>query len=281
MADYLQTVDLEVSLIWERDWSRVKVLYVISRYIPCLYLPVALFVGLQYNPTVQKCGASFATSSLLIVTGMMVAEAILFIRVCALAQSKRITIWLVLQFIGVHAAIYAVFSLFLKSIKFLPYQIGNIPGCIPYRFNSTLLLVVFGIVVASETIIMLITGYIGVRRYRSSDCPLLVVFYQDGILYFVSLAAVTVGNIIFDVAGPPELRFMLAVPQGVLHSVLSCRMILHLYDFGKKEVTPTHATGTALEFATRNGGGETTRESDLSPHDQSSSEQKTGTQSSV
>lgn len=75
-------------------------------------------------------------------------------------------------------------------------------------------------------------------------------FYQDGIVYFVSLALVTVGNIIFDLVGPPELRFMLAVPQGVLHSVLSCRMILHMYDFGRKEImASSEETGTGMEFA--------------------------------
>lgn len=36
--------------------------------------------------------------------------------------------------------------------------------------------------------IMLITAYVGVRRYHNSGSPLLLVFYQDGILYFISLA---------------------------------------------------------------------------------------------
>jgi hypothetical protein len=35
---------------------------------------------------------------------------------------------------------------------------------------------------------MLITAYVGVRRYHNSGSPLLLVFYQDGILYFISLA---------------------------------------------------------------------------------------------
>ncbi|TEB13962.1 hypothetical protein FA13DRAFT_942997 [Coprinellus micaceus] len=240
--------------MWGRDWRTIKVLYLLSRYIPFAYLPAALIVGLQASPTISKCSAAFATSSLLIVTGMMVAEAVMFIRVHALSgHSKALAIWLGLQFVAVHAAIYAIFAMFVKSTKFLPYQIG-IPGCIPYRFDTGQLSVVFGIIVASETIIMLITAYFGVRRYRMSDSPLLAVFYQDGVLYFVSLAAATVGNIIFGLAGPPELRFMLAVPQGVLHSVLSCRLILHMYDFARKEVMVTQETGTALEFATVDAG---------------------------
>lgn len=139
------------------------------------------------------------------------------------------------------------------------------------------------------------------------------------------MAAVTIGNIIFDVAGPvssfpkfptffasaneyfsrsfasclqckrPLIQPSLLLahlthlilsghsPQGVLHSVLSCRMILHMYDFGRKEVTPTQATGTGLEFATRtrNSRGETTQVSELSPHDRSSSEHKTDSHSSA
>lgn len=161
VTEYLQTFDLEVSLVWGREWTLVKALYAISRYIPFAYLPVALFVGLQDSPTVSRCTSSFATSSILIVTGMMVAEAIMFIRVYALSgHIKVLAAWLLLQFIAVHAAIYAIFALFVKGIKFLPYPIG-IPGCIPYRFDTTQLSIVFGIIVASETLIMLITAYIG------------------------------------------------------------------------------------------------------------------------
>ncbi|KAJ3542648.1 hypothetical protein NMY22_g3431 [Coprinellus aureogranulatus] len=281
LADYLQTLELElekVSLIWDRDWRMIKVLYGFSRYLPFAYLPVALFVGLQDNPTVSVGTITQGLSSKGVRLSIPEVQ-------CKLCQQlpKALAIWLGLQFVvsaltvpstpAVHAAIYAIFALFVRSTKFLPYQVG-IPGCIPYRFDTTQLSVVFGIIVASETIIMLITVYLGVRRYRLSDSPLLVVFYQDGALYFLSLAGVTIGNIIFDLVGPAELRFMLAVPQGVLHSVLSCRMILHMYDFGRKEVMGgTLETGTALEFATVGHGRSANRSGDPDPHRKSSDDE--------
>jgi hypothetical protein len=62
-------------------------------------------------------------------------------------------------------------------------------------------------------------------------------------------------------------------PQGVLHSVLSCRLILHMYDFGRKEVMATQETGTALEFATVDAGN---RDANRSTDSETSRNRRTG-----
>ncbi|EFI26791.1 hypothetical protein CC1G_15714 [Coprinopsis cinerea okayama7 len=203
---------------------------------------------------------AFGASSVLIVVSMMLAEAIMFIRLYALSgHKKRMCAWLLFQFLGVHVTVFVVFSLFVKSVKFIPSPLSSIPGCIPYRFDSHKLLIVFGMVVASQLGKLLRftnveNGDDGIHKFRSSGSPILLVFYRDGFFYFVSLTLVTIGNIIFDRRAPPELRFMLTLPQGVLHSVLACRLILHIYDFARRELYDSRGwggdkTGTGLDFA--------------------------------
>ncbi|KAJ2922445.1 hypothetical protein H1R20_g14649, partial [Candolleomyces eurysporus] len=161
----------------------------------------------------------------------------------------------------------------------------------PTDTNTTKLTTVYAIIVASETskqayltpttvqkgtdlsplsqsqptVIMMISIFIGFYRYKASNNRLLSVFHRDGIFYFVTLAGVTTANIIFDSAAPLEYRFMLAAPlpslslssqlshspQGCLHSILSCRLILHLHEFAEKELsTPeSQQNKSSLQFA--------------------------------
>ncbi|TFK28553.1 hypothetical protein FA15DRAFT_42915 [Coprinopsis marcescibilis] len=210
---------------------------------------MTIYVGLQMGSTLRGCEIIFGASAVLVVINMMVAEAIMFIRLYAISGlSKRMGIWLVCQFLGVHVSVLVLFSLFVKSVVFAVSPLRGIPGCLPRRFDSSKLVTVFGLVVASQLAIMLMSTWIGFRKYRASASPILVVFYRDGLFYFVSLAVVTVGNILFDSFGPPELSFMLALPQGVLHSVFSCRLVLHMFEFARKECATPNSEHTKTEL---------------------------------
>lgn len=56
-----------------------------------------------------------------------------------------------------------------------------------------------------------------------------------------------------SVFGRIRLDVALNRPQGILHSVLSCRLTLHIYEFAKKELnapqTGAQMTKTGLDFA--------------------------------
>ncbi|RXW14791.1 hypothetical protein EST38_g11062 [Candolleomyces aberdarensis] len=177
---------------------------------------------------------------------MVIAEAIMYIRVWALGgNTKKLGAALLAQFLGIHIAIYTVLGIFLRSVE----------------------------------LIMIISIVIGFSRYKASNNRLLSVFHRDGIFYFVTLAGVTTANIIFDSVAPLEYKFMLAAyvlhpprqnidiltlspltslssqqshsPQGCLHSILSCRLILHLHEFAEKELsTPeSQQNKSSLQFA--------------------------------
>jgi hypothetical protein len=82
----------------------------------------------------------------------------------------------------------------------------SVPGCIPSRFDSQKLMIVFAAIVASQfsaftqpfsacngdpsyAVMMLISSWIGIRKYKHSNSPILVVFYRDGFFYFLSLTS--------------------------------------------------------------------------------------------
>ncbi|KAJ2912550.1 hypothetical protein MD484_g7868, partial [Candolleomyces efflorescens] len=183
---------------------------------------------------------------------MVIAEAIMYIRVWALGGStKKLGAALLAQFLGIHVAIYTVLGIFLRSVEYRPSPLPQIVACMPQDTNTTRLTTVYAIIVASETMIMIISIVLGFSRYKASNNRLLAVFHRDGIFYFVTLAGVTTANIIFDSAAPLEFKFMLAAPQGCLHSILSCRLILHLHEFAEKELSANESeeNKSSLQFA--------------------------------
>ncbi|TFK28552.1 hypothetical protein FA15DRAFT_665259 [Coprinopsis marcescibilis] len=219
--------------------------------MPFVYAPLTVFLGLQENPSLLGCKIMFTISSVLVAMNMMFAEAIMFIRLHAIGGHGRVLgAWLLFQFVGVHVSVFVFVSLFLRSVNFIKSPMRSVHGCLPHWFDTKTLFVVFVLIVASQLTIMILSAWIGVRKYRNSTSSVLTVFYRDGLFYFISLAAVTVGNMIFDQVAPPALSFMLSIPQGVLHSILSCRLILHLYEFAQRELYGSSAekTKTALEF---------------------------------
>ncbi|KAH6909485.1 hypothetical protein BKA70DRAFT_1425890 [Coprinopsis sp. MPI-PUGE-AT-0042] len=254
VLDYFQTLPSEVELVWQNRWALIKVLFLLSRYLPFIYGPLTLWVGLQSGATLEACTLSFGASSFLIVISMILAEGIMFVRLYALSgHNKKMLAWIVFQLLAIQSVVITFFSLFVRSVKVIKSPLPSVPGCIPSKFDSHKLMIVFAAIVASQLIMMLISSWIGIQKYKHSNSPILVVFYRDGFFYFLSLTVVTIGNIIFDRIGPPELRFMLTLPQGILHSVLSCRLTLHIYDFAKKELNAPHTgaqtTKTGLDFA--------------------------------
>lgn len=256
VLDYFQTFHAEIQLIWPRRWTLVKILFLLSRYLPFVYAPTTLWVGLQaVGAALEDCAVAFGASSVLILVSMMLAEAIMCVRLYALGKnSKRLLAWLLLQFIATQGTTFTVFALFVKSVKYLPSPIRSVPGCIPYRFDSQKLLIAFGMIVASQLVIMFLSSWVVLTKYQESTSPLLTVMYRDGFFYFVSLTLVTIANIVFHQLGPGELKFMLTLPQGVLHSTLACRLILHTHAFARRSIPGTRGTGehtgTTLEFAT-------------------------------
>lgn len=130
--------------------------------------------------------------------------------------------------------------------------VASVPGCLPRSFDSQKLLTVFGMVVASQLLIVIMSTVVTYLHYQTSESPLLTVFYRDGFFYFVSLSCeyqgcvkapqaisrrslsnsflivVTVGNIIFNRVGPVSYHFDTLRVNAHLYPVAGADVPLHL-----------------------------------------------------
>ncbi|TEB38094.1 hypothetical protein FA13DRAFT_723060 [Coprinellus micaceus] len=221
-ADFLHTFPDEVRLMWPTPLSLPKVLYFSATVLPChgawrdlrrLWPP--------HNTTPQKSvkALSFdkAVSPLIDVSSIMVmiaSEGILFIRVYAFSgKNKKMLMYLVFQFLAIHAPAFALFTKFLKTVRFVKLPIDNLI-CMPAEADSMLISGVFALLLASVLIVMFIMMYLAFRKHRDLNSPLLTMFYRDGIFYFVCLSVLAIGNITVNLRAPNGgLKFLLVQPE--------------------------------------------------------------------
>lgn len=233
-AEALHCLPLEISLIWARKWNLGKVLYLLARYLVFVELiGPAPFISLSPNLSVNQCQWVFVFGALLTVVEVTVAEAILFLRVYAIGGTdRRLGAFLLTIFVGIHSAAYALLFKFITSIVYAPSPYPELIPCYTFKAEAHLLSVAFILLLVSELAILVITIWLCFSKHKSTKSPLIATFSRDGLIYFLLLSAVSAGNIICNLVAPLGYIYMLTVPQMVLHSTLSTRMVLHVRKLG-------------------------------------------------
>ncbi|GLB45728.1 hypothetical protein LshimejAT787_2600610 [Lyophyllum shimeji] len=227
--DYFQTLGMEVEFIWTSEWSIAKVLFLLARYTAFVDVPMVLYYALAPNVPHRTCHLVYAVSSYSTALGIAFSEAIMILRTYALWGNNRKILIFLLTYLGVIAGpVLVILTFFLRSLRYGEPPLPTITGCYPTE-GSIILFADFVLLISLETIIMALTLWIGIKRFRHSHNRLVYTLYRDGIFFFVYLFLISAGNIIVLVAGPPEYVDLLNTFQRVMHSVLSTRVMLHSY----------------------------------------------------
>ncbi|KAF6758728.1 hypothetical protein DFP72DRAFT_888061 [Ephemerocybe angulata] len=233
LADAIHCFPLEVKLIWGSKWNMGKVLYLLSRYLVFVTITIPEVYNLSSNLSVEQCRLTFASGSVMVVVVVTVSEAILFLRVYALGgRSRAIGMFLAILYLGIHSAVFASLAKFILSIEYGASPLPAIISCFPIKSNNKLLSIVFILLLVSELVILIMTFWLCFAKHQSTKSPLVATFYKDGLFYFLLLSAVSTGNIICNLVAPLPYIYLLAIPQMVLHSALSTRMVLHIRKLG-------------------------------------------------
>ncbi|KAF5324885.1 hypothetical protein D9611_004108 [Ephemerocybe angulata] len=195
----------------------------------------------------------FAAATILNSVEVSAAEAILFLRVYALGGTdRRLGAFLLSLYLGVHIAAYALLYKFLNSIVYTPSPFPSVISCVPIKVDNHMLSIVFILILASEIVILLLTFWLCVTKHKSTNSPLVGTFSRDGLYYFALISAMSAGNIICNLVAPAGYIYLLVIPQMVLHSTLSTRMVLHIRNVGNG-VYNTKGEVALQEVNTREG----------------------------
>lgn len=239
LVDFLQTFPEEVSLMWPAPFGLPKVLFFLLRYSLLAHRVLAGLYGVPTGRSPEECWNGFVRTGVMSCALIAGAEGILFLRAYAFSgKNKKLMAYLIFQCVAIHTGAAVLITKFLHSTKFGPLPIPTV--CMPLQADSVLLCGAFTMILGSIVIVMLIMVYIALQEHRGCRSALLMIFYRDGIFYFICLSALALANIIVNLVAPEGgLKLLLVQTEVDAHVILATRMLLHLRGWAAQEEDET------------------------------------------
>ncbi|KZV88431.1 hypothetical protein EXIGLDRAFT_722673 [Exidia glandulosa HHB12029] len=227
--EYALTFQAEYEFVWKAYWGAGKILFLLERYLVWPELAVVLFSDTA-NISAGRCHIVFGYTVWWTCFTVAIACLILIMRTWALWGAHRPTLLalLVMLSFGIIPSLY-VSDLYIASAHFIslatlsPTQTGcALPQSGRSQWIAYVLSACFDLVILSMTVAKV---HRGARRGVTS---VISVLYRDGIIYFTCIFALSLLNLFLIATAPTQFIELLRIFHGVFHSILSCRVILHL-----------------------------------------------------
>jgi len=229
--DYLITLPSEIRYIWNGPRSLASLLFFVTRYPPFVDTVILLTHSLAPSsiPTYRILYRAQVGSYGI---GLLVSSAILILRTSAIwNKARRVTIGLSALLICIAIAAGYTSVDYLSGLQFVESPFPSSPGCFVQN-NKNNLYIPYALVMGFETVILVLTL---VKASGPKDTsPLHLTLYRDSLRFYVYLFAISAANTVVLATATQELRPILTSPHRVLHSVLSGRLILNIYEAADK-----------------------------------------------
>ncbi|KIJ07001.1 hypothetical protein PAXINDRAFT_19798 [Paxillus involutus ATCC 200175] len=223
----LQIVTL--TLIWSQwDWSVGKVLFVPTRYIPFIIIPITLFSNFTVNSDVHTCKVALYSLVALDAVAITLSEVIFSFRVYAMWNRDRavLVISCCTAIVSLVALIF-IFQSFLPSVTFGEPPLSIISGCYKTGANSVIF-ASFVVIMGAEAVTTALTLYRAFRHFRHTPNALIRNMTRDGVFYCLSMFIMSVANVLVIFLLPIQYSELLSTYQSVMHTILATRMQLQL-----------------------------------------------------
>ncbi|KAG7092745.1 hypothetical protein E1B28_009072 [Marasmius oreades] len=260
LFDYMLTFGREVNYVWFKSpWNFGRMLYFLTRYLPFGGVFLTFLVDVLRNASLSTCKILTQAAVYSTVADVIIAEIVLTMRVWAIWSRSRFVCF------GLTAIALALASLCVATVARVPVQedtfgtdLHSAYGvCPPYFANSSAITTCWVVLVAYESVLLILTlaKAIDLYRHRTGGTSSLInIFFVDGLSYNGFILASSTANIIVRYkTTPSEYINLLTSLQPVVHSVLTSRMMLHLKQDAVKSSESNHLPSTQLQFAARPG----------------------------
>ncbi|KAG2130766.1 uncharacterized protein EDB93DRAFT_70126 [Suillus bovinus] len=210
--EYFCSFQHEWTFLHRSRWTKVKCLYILTRYVPFLLLLVNLYTCFSPNENSGICSQSFFV-----------------LRTCALWNNNRIVILTMLSLCL--AFITASISIALVTTATAPFATSNIPGITGcYQVMSNIqLFIPFLFYFALALGLMALTLVRAIMSWRTTKSHLYVVLLKHNISYYACGLLFSVANIFTSLLLHYAYHAMLHDLQFIILAILATSMHRHLW----------------------------------------------------
>ncbi|KAG1788938.1 uncharacterized protein HD556DRAFT_1311687 [Suillus plorans] len=224
---YLGYICTSIATFWSR-WTKVKVLYIIARYVPFLFVITDIFLNFAPNENTRKCKIL-----------VYIYSSFFVLRTYALWNSNKIVL------VAMLSALFAVMASFIGicfSAIVTSYvttsAIPGITGC--YRsstrvqfFLPFLLLFIFQLGLVSLTLIRV------VQTWRTSNSDIYAVLVKHNIFYYACGLFLSAVNVLAPIMFSDAVYYSLLEDlEAFVLALLATRMHLHLWHIDRHAYSP-------------------------------------------
>ncbi|KAG1739519.1 hypothetical protein EDB19DRAFT_834346 [Suillus lakei] len=210
-------------------WTKIKGLYIITRYVPFLLLATNLYTCLTPHEDQNKCRIMVnICSSFSIISGIC-SQCFFALRTCALWNNNRIVIIVMLS--SCLAFVVASISISFAATTTAPFATSEVPGisgCFQI-VGSIQLFVPFLLFFAVELGLMTLTLIRAIKSWRTTNNRLYVVLLKHNLSYYACGLLFSVANIFTSLLLHYAYHGMLHDFQFVILAILATSMHRHLW----------------------------------------------------
>ncbi|KAF9260275.1 hypothetical protein L218DRAFT_989667 [Marasmius fiardii PR-910] len=246
--DWVFTFSNEISYIWHSRWGIIKFLFIYTRYSTFVDTIMTFREQVIGVPVLAPvCGTTFETGaanlppSLLSLqinglslvfsgAGMGMCGLILMVWTYTLYERSRKVLclfalfWMIMTGIGAWAVIKWANTFSMSSSQ--PGFNGNL-GCTESR-TSSLRYLGYSSLLGGETVVLILTVIKAIQMAGiRSLSRLMRLFNECGVIFYLGIFAFTLTDVVLLFISPDGL-WELDFPVRVMHTVLTCRLVLHL-----------------------------------------------------
>ncbi|KAG2054110.1 hypothetical protein BDR06DRAFT_427961 [Suillus hirtellus] len=250
--DYTCSLHEEWTFLLRSRWSKMKCLYIITRYLPFVFLATNLSMYLIPNENSGKCRVLENTQSGLGTVLVIVSETFFILRTYVLWNKNRILLVAILS--TFFTCLVASFSIVLATGVPAAYATSAIPGITGCYQSSTSLqyFIPFLLLSVFELGLMILTLIRAVQNWRINSGRLYVVLVNHNISYYACGFLFSVTNIITSLLLQYSYQTILYSFQFIMLAILATRMYLHLWQVNQhphgSTSTLTHIPMSDISF---------------------------------
>ncbi|KAG1810804.1 hypothetical protein EV424DRAFT_1542763 [Suillus variegatus] len=202
LFDFIITFDSEVRWTWGRGWGIMRLIFIVSRYLPFVGLVMTVYYSVgSTHGGIPDDGIFTAVYNGIRWLGIAAAELLLVVRTYVVWGCDKRFLTLTLTFTTVVSAAVLVISDVDAS------ESGDSTGVFVAGRNTS---VIYGLLMLVELVLMTLTLYKRFKSFRLDGSPLVATLCRDGIISILCITLVSMANCISVILLPPSYTALLA-----------------------------------------------------------------------
>ncbi|KAG1719097.1 hypothetical protein EDB19DRAFT_747520 [Suillus lakei] len=234
--DYACSFHEEWTFLLRSRWTKVKCLYIITRYVPFLLLVTELYVCFIPNENPNKCRMGVSIYSCLSMISVACSELFFVLRTHALWGNNRIVLMAMLSaHLAVIVASTGIYVGIAEASQVTISAIPGITGCYRTFSGVQTFAICFLLLFALQLGLVFLTLIRAMQSWRTANGPLYDILVKHNTFYYTCGLLLSAVNALMQmVFSQTAYRFVCEVLQFVVLAILATRMHLYLWQIDQR-----------------------------------------------